>query len=104
MGNTFRRSERLRELEDAVERNPKDGTTNGICDESDAVCELRNAVPGIRDQPEDGVKVEGSFREPWNGGDGGREPATPQPQRSIGRGGRVPDRAAQERASALGAA
>jgi hypothetical protein len=45
MGNTLQKAEALRDVLDAVERNPKDGPKNGVCDKGVGAPELSGVVP-----------------------------------------------------------
>ena len=40
MGNTLQAEVALRDVVDAVERDPEDGPTNRVCDQVDELCEL----------------------------------------------------------------
>lgn len=40
MGNTLQAEATLRDVVDAMERDPEDGSTNGVCDAVDELCEL----------------------------------------------------------------
>jgi hypothetical protein len=50
MGNTLLAEAELRNLVDAMERDPKDGPTQKVCVKSGEQPELSRAVPGVWDQ------------------------------------------------------
>src|SRR4030095_4729414 len=104
MGNTLRGSEALKNVADALEREPEDGPENGVCDEGISATEFSGVVPGVWGQCEDGVQVAGALYGRRVDGIGGSEPQAARAPRGVGGGGGVRDGALEGGAPALGAA
>ena len=71
----------------AVEKDRTYGTKNRVCVKGDEGAQFSGTLPGVRDQCQDGVQVEGALFARGDGRNGGAiAPAQKQPGATAGRG------------------
>src|ERR1700750_210405 len=88
----------------AVEEDRTYGGENRVCVKGNEHAQFSSALPGIRDQRQDGIQVEGALYPGGFGRDGGRIAPAQEQSRAVARGGGVRDRALKAGAFELGAA